>query len=249
MSIIPYDEVFTIRTQLKGAEGTWFDGSTLPVSYEFPLLAILSGGDIGEGISKVYTVLVYDGTQYLTQYIDTDGLSGYNGYQRPLSGSEAVVRWKQLTTELPGAGLKGDYYNTRDLTGIIYATRYDTIDFNWSTVPPVLGVGLGANEFSVRWTGHIRIPTTGDYRFRTVSDDGVRLWIDDILVIDNWTTHAVSTDNSPLMTLVEGFVKIKLEYFQGVDGSEIHLLWATPPLTTLFNVIPTASLYNPNYVT
>ena len=48
------------------------------------------------------------------------------------------------------------------------------------------------NQFSARWTGQVEATATGNFRFQTRSDDGVRLWINGSLVIDNWTSHTVA---------------------------------------------------------
>ena len=52
------------------------------------------------------------------------------------------------------------------------------------------------NNFSVRWTGKVQAPVTGTYRFSTVSDDGIRLWVNGQQVINNWTDHAATTNTS-----------------------------------------------------
>ena len=55
-------------------------------------------------------------------------------------------------------------------------TRIDpTVDFDWGTGSPA--AAIGADTFSVRWTGQVQAPFSGTYTFYTVSDDGVRLWV------------------------------------------------------------------------
>jgi hypothetical protein len=55
--------------------------------------------------------------------------------------------------------------------------------------------GIGADTFSVRWVGTVQPPTSGNYTFYTESDDGVRLWVDGRLIVDNWTDHS-RTENA-----------------------------------------------------
>ena len=50
---------------------------------------------------------------------------------------------------------------------------------------------MQADNFSVRWSGQVLAPVTGTYTFTTTSDDGVRLYVNGQLLIDNWTDHAV----------------------------------------------------------
>lgn len=55
------------------------------------------------------------------------------------------------------------------------------IDFDWSSVAP--SSGLPVNNFSVRWQVHSFLKD-GTYQFYALSDDGIRVWADDVLVID-----------------------------------------------------------------
>lgn len=96
-------------------------------------------------------------------------------------------------TTTAGTGLLGEYYDNADFTNL-KLTRLDaSINFDWSTGSPASGI-IGSDTFSVRWIGHLRPQTTNDFTFYTVSDDGVRLWLDNRLVIDNWTLHTSTED-------------------------------------------------------
>ena len=79
---------------------------------------------------------------------------------------------------------------------------------------------MGADNFSARWTGRVEAPVTGSYRFSTVSDDGIRLWINGQQVINNWTDHAITTNTSAAITLTAGVrYTITLEFYEkGGDG-------------------------------
>ena len=86
-------------------------------------------------------------------------------------------------------------------------------------------LGAQKQNLSIRWTGFLTAPTSGDYTLTTVSDDGVRLTVGDKLIIDNWTPHGTSEDKATLHFEAGQTVPIKLEYFQGVGGGTIRLLW------------------------
>ena len=106
----------------------------------------------------------------------------------------------------PANGLTGRYYKDPG-TGTHFATlvvtRVDsTVNFDWASGAPAAGVP--ADNFSVRWTGRVQAPVTGTYRFTTVSDDGIRLWINGQLVINNWTDHAATTNTSAGVALTAG---------------------------------------------
>ncbi len=89
----------------------------------------------------------------------------------------------------PKSGLLADFYLGRNFTRYLFTRRTRYVDFVWDGIsadkelPPY-------NPYSVRWSGYIKPSTTDDYTIYTASDDGVRLWIDDKLMIDNWTCHA-----------------------------------------------------------
>lgn len=104
------------------------------------------------------------------------------------------------------------YFNNMDMSGVPAVTRCETaIKHSWSTAAPA--VGVSANNFSARWTNTLNVPVAGTYSFTTVSDDGVRLYVDDVLVIDHWLAHTAATDKVSLY-LGAGDHAIKMEYYE-----------------------------------
>ena len=131
------------------------------------------------------------------------------------------------------SGITGNYYNNRTLTEPVTATRSDApIDFSWGSAAPG-PTGIAADNFSVRWTGYIRVTQTGSYRFQTVSDDGVRLDIGGTRFIDNWSDHSAATNTTTDITLVAGNTyTITLQYYENAGDATIRLLWRLPGATT-----------------
>lgn len=127
------------------------------------------------------------------------------------------------------SGITGNYYNNRTLTEPSTATRTDApIDFNWGSAAPG-PAGIGADNFSTRWSGYIRVTQSGAYRFQTVSDDGVRLYVNGNLVINNWTDHSATTDTSADVVLAAGQTyTIVLEYYENGGDAVMRLLWRLP---------------------
>ncbi len=126
-----------------------------------------------------------------------------------------------------GAGFSGDYYNNKTLSGGAVLTRIDTaIDF--SSVPS--GPGVNGTDMSVRWTGRLTAPSTGSYTFQAGADDGVRVWVDGVMVIDGWRDQGVTYYTGPAITNVAaGHVfDIRVEYYQGGGGAAVRLLWQRP---------------------
>ncbi|HYG74843.1 MAG TPA: PA14 domain-containing protein [Planctomycetota bacterium] len=140
-----------------------------------------------------------------------------------------------------GKGLLGTYFDNENFTGTS-ATRVDpTINFDWGSYAPI--AGFGGDSFSVRWTGKVEAKFSETYTFYTLSDDGVRLWVNGQLLIDNWTVHG-STENSGKITLQAGQkYDIKLEYFERQYGAVIKLFWSSP--STPKAVVPQTQLYAP----
>lgn len=146
--------------------------------------------------------------------------------------------------EAPGAperGLRVEFFNNRTLAGTPAVTGVTrTMDFDWGTGSPVLGVN--DDDFSARWTGSVFAPISGTYSFETTSDDGVRLWLRDELVIDRWVTQAPTAHNGTIHLEGGQFHPLRLEYFEGLGGAGLTLRWAPPGVATPV-VIPAERLF------
>ncbi len=126
-------------------------------------------------------------------------------------------------------GLQAEYFNNTALSGKPILLRTDPwIDSNWEKGASV--TGLGSTDFSVRWTGLLTPPESGEYVLAVTGDDGYRLYLDDKLVIDHWSQHVSETRQIITSLSADIAYTIKLEYFQGQGGANIELLWE-PPLT------------------
>jgi hypothetical protein len=158
-----------------------------------------------------------------------------------LTGTDDVVVTVNAATP---SGLTAQYYNDPG-TGAHFATlvvtRVDsTINFNWGTAAPVTGVK--ADNFSVRWTGNVQAPVTGSYRFSTVSDEGIRVWVNGQLVINNWTAHSTTTNTSAAIALTAGTrYTLTVEYFERTGGATAKLQWSYPGQGT--QIIPASRLF------
>jgi hypothetical protein len=145
------------------------------------------------------------------------------------------------STPNTGTGLAGAYFNNNTLTGTPVLQRTEAVNFGWSTNPP--GPGVNADSFSVRWTGKVEAPTTGNYTLQTVSNDGVRLWIDGVLVVDNWTNHATATNNSPVIALTKNArYTVTMEFYDNTGAAVARFKWKKPG-TTSFGAVPASRLY------
>ena len=142
-----------------------------------------------------------------------------------------------------GNGLKGEYFNDTGLLGQPTLTRTDsTIDFEWNIGGP--GGGIDDNYFSARWTGQVEAPVTGAFRFVTFSNNGARLWVNHVEVINHWGSHGTAKDTSALVNLTAGNkYDIKMEFYETSGTAAARLLWIVPGQPEA--VIPQAHLYSP----
>lgn len=145
----------------------------------------------------------------------------------------------------PAAGIEGEYFNNITLTDSPVGKRVDgPIDFNWAQLAPGVA-GVNADQFSVRWIGRLRVTTTGNYQFQTRSDDGVRLLVNDVLMIDQWNDHSATNHTSANINLLAGQVySIRLEYYENQTNAEIRLRWMVPG-SGVFVAIPAGTTPTP----
>lgn len=120
-------------------------------------------------------------------------------------------------------GLKGEYFNNRNVEGNPVLTRIDSqLEFDWPWSP---GDGVSDDDFSIRWTGYIKSEKAFDGWFGLSSDDGIRMWIDDQLVIDNWTKGATNMVTTPKNIEAGKKYKVRIEMWEGGWGARAHLRW------------------------
>jgi len=130
------------------------------------------------------------------------------------------------TTPVPtGTGLIGEYFDNEDLTVLLLTRTDPTVNFNWGQDAPI--AGMGTATFSERWTGYVVPLYSETYTFYTYSDDGVRLWVNDQPLIDDWTRDE-PTENSGTIALEAGQpYAIRLEHFENGGGALIQLSWSS----------------------
>ena len=117
---------------------------------------------------------------------------------------------------------RGEYFARSDLKGTAGFVRNDpVIAFNWGSQSP--GSPLGADNFSVRWTGRAEFGQ-GTFRFKVNVDDGARLWVDDQLVIDSWRDGSYR-ELTVELPLARGSHDIRLEFYESSGAARIQLSW------------------------
>lgn len=121
-------------------------------------------------------------------------------------------------------GLKGEYFNNKDLSGTAVATQTDKrIGYEWTMGSGV--AGINKNDFSVRWTGELRPTESGTYDFIVSGDDGYRLFINNEKVIDEYKEGALRERKYTKVITAGQKYSIRLEYFQAGGGASIDFAW------------------------
>jgi hypothetical protein len=140
--------------------------------------------------------------------------------------------------EEPTSGLKAELFATTDLDALVETRVEPNIEGYWERGVPIAGVP--ENAFSIRWTGWLRPPKAGRYRFVAIVDDGVRLWIDGDQVMDRWEQGQRVTDCS--LELTDAPHEIKVEYFEGGGPAYMAMHWQ-PPGEPATSIIPRDILF------
>ena len=182
------------------------------------------------------------------------------GYSRGGASSASVVINPAATPN--GTGLTGNYWNTTSSnyatqTANVFSlgpnmTRTDaTIDFNNNANGWGSGQGLGGptgmsppsttGAFSIRWKGQVMPQFSEPYSFDFKSDDGGKVWVNGLLLIDKWQSQSV-TENANTITLQAGVLyDIQIEYLNISGNAEAHLYWWSP--SQVKQIIPQIRLF------
>jgi hypothetical protein len=194
------------------------------------------------------TVTNFSGGQYLVYNV-----TGHVQFQvtNLVGGSNAVISGlffggkAQTAVVGNGTGLAGQYYSDTNLQNLVLTRTDPTVNFTWpNDTAPV--AGLPADNWSVKWTGQVQAQYSQAYTFTTVSDDGVRLYVNGQLVINDWTYHGATTDNSAPIQLVAGQkYSIEMDYFEGGGAATAQLRWSSA--STPAGVIPKSQLYKAGF--
>lgn len=142
-----------------------------------------------------------------------------------MQNSAAVV----ISTWL--GGVTGEYFDNQGLIAPPALSRVDPIiDFNWGSGSPAPGI-IPNNSYSARWTGQIVPGFSENYTFYIAIDDGGRLWIDDVLVIDRWYDQSETEHASAPIALSAGVpVSFRFEWYENGGGAVARLRWSSASL-------------------
>lgn len=150
-----------------------------------------------------------------------------------------------------GDGLRGNYYNGYAFNQPVRSQIDASINFFYDGhKSPVAGVR--PQLFSVRWVGQLLAPVTGYYRFSSIADDGVRIWIGGLKVMEEWRERGRELFSRPAFLKAGQFYAIRVEYVNYYNGGFIDLDWEMPRKANYTavgfvsnrTIIPTAYLFS-----
>ncbi|NJR70548.1 MAG: hypothetical protein HC771_19370 [Synechococcales cyanobacterium CRU_2_2] len=169
---------------------------------------------------------------------DANGRSRYRGIIE-IPSNEPVVG--------TGNGLKAEYFDNKDFTSPKLTRTDSTVNFDWKGGTP--STRIGADTFSVRWSGQVQPLYSETYTFQTTSDDGVRLWVNDQLIINKFVNQGTTSHNGTITLNAGQRYDIRLDYFENTGSASAKLAWSSASQT--LGIIPESQLYsapvqNPN---
>jgi len=133
---------------------------------------------------------------------------------------------KYFTTASGQQGVETTYFKDKNLTKAVVSTVEKEINHNWSGGG--LPAGVPENNFSVRWKGYLIAPETGIYEISTLSDDGVRVWLNGKLIIDEWKDQAATLFTKKVSLKKGERYPLETEYYQGIGQATVSLCWKVP---------------------
>jgi alpha-D-xyloside xylohydrolase len=127
-------------------------------------------------------------------------------------------------------GLNVQYFSGVDFDKPAGSSVDTKIDYDWPGPPlanPPPGL-TGFDRFSARWTGTITAPESGEYEIGGEYDDGIRIYIDGKLLVEDWS-YGAKRYKGAKVTLKKGQrVALKAEFHQGGNERAFRLAWRTP---------------------
>lgn len=169
------------------------------------------------------------------------GLPSYTGSYYP----EKTDTYQMSVRQLNQGGLTAMYYDNQWFIGQPTILRVDPgINFNWGSD----SITQYARDFvSVRWLGKIKPKTTEEYTLYLHADDGARLYIDHVLVLDLWNQPNGPEEGRVTLTLTQGqYHDIRLDYREERGNAFVSLKWKS--FTVTKQVIPMNQLYTSSHI-
>ena len=136
-------------------------------------------------------------------------------------------------------GLRARYFAQVNFTDMRVMRTDRRIDFDWGTDAP--DASMPADNFVVRWTGQVEPRYSETYTLRALSDDGVRVWVGNQLLIDEWQQQPPTASTATIALTAGRRYDLRVEYVDATGGAVAQLGWSSP--SQPFEVIPAERLW------
>ena len=167
----------------------------------------------------------------------SDGGAISHNISTPSSNTTYTANFNSVVPS--GNGLSVTYYNNMDFTGTTFARIDPTVNFDWNKGSPA--PSIASDTFSARWTGFVQPQFSETYTFTTNTDDGVRLWVNGVQIINRWVSTAGISTGTIALTGGQKY-SITMEYYENKNRAKAILSWSSASQTQ--QVIPQLRLYS-----
>jgi uncharacterized repeat protein (TIGR03806 family) len=226
-----------------------------PGSEVFTNSVMVTLSDATAGASIYYTLdgttPTTDSTLYSAPFVLTTSASVTAGAFKAgaVASGAASASFLNSSAIGNGTGLLGQYWaNTGSATFIAPGfnvkptlTRVDpTVDFDWNSTNPA--PNIGPNTYVVEWSGAVEPQFNETYTFSTTTDDGVLLWVNGQLLVNEWVDQSPTTWSGSIALMAQQRYNIQMDYYQNGGGAEAYLFWSSPS-TGPMTAIPQTQLF------
>jgi hypothetical protein len=234
-----FNEAYTLTFRTDDGVRVWFDGQL-----------IVNHWTDRSAADSTYTFTAEAGRRYRIrmEYYENGGLAVARLLWRSASEPAGPVPKRQLHPVPPdtsgpigtGTGLTASYFANETLAGVPTVSRVDaTVDFVWAGGSPA--VGVPADSFSARWTGDIQPRYTEPYTLILRTDDGVRVWLDGQLVINDWFLRSAANSSYTFNAEAGRRYRIHIEYYEHFGSAVAQLHWYSA--REFSGAVPATQLY------
>lgn len=137
-----------------------------------------------------------------------------------------IFTFTTITASFSQHGLKAEFYDGENFDRLVATQKVSQIKLSWYDYPPV--PGIRPNKCSIKWFGQLVTAKTGEYSFSAQVDDGIRVWIDDIMVINQWGLNDQGIFEGAAYLEAGKSYDLRVEYFNALLEGEVELLWSLP---------------------
>jgi hypothetical protein len=207
---------------------------------------ILSLGEVNVSSRAFQTVELTAGPHDISfAFLDSSGPAGAQLDWIPPNGTLAPIPSRQLVPGSMQPGIVGEYFQLNFIPSTLDNINFAALNSTLTQVDATIDIPASetADNFAVQWNGYVYVDVPGEYEFVAGSEDGSRVYVNDVLVIDNPGGQEFTELSSSRIQLSKGLHRIRMEYFEDATGAGARLSWILPG-QTVAEVIPSSHLFH-----